>query len=219
MKKTTRVLALLLTLLLAASMLCGCESIEEKYAALAGTWIMYQPDSEEQVMVLLESIDLYEEEIALVDKTSLRYAWTFEFDTAGNIRQAQPVEENKALVREFYEGMFDAFFEGRASLDDVYEDDLSAMSREEFDQFYATLYGFETFDALLDQFVENAYKYDEWTDLRNGTFTFESNRLSVIDSVEDENGLPQSYSIIYKLEGNTLTLTYSDGVEVYTKVQ
>ena len=49
MKKTTRVLALLLTLLLAASMLCGCESIEEKYAALAGTWIMYQPDSEEQV--------------------------------------------------------------------------------------------------------------------------------------------------------------------------
>lgn len=219
MKKTTRILALLLTLVLAASLLCACESIEDKYAALAGTWIMYQPDSEEQVMILLESIDLYEEEIALVDKTSLRYAWIVEFDTAGNIRQAQPVDENKALVREFYEGMFDAFFEGRASLDDLYEDDLSAMSREEFDQFYATLYGFETFEALLDQFVINAYKYDEWTDLRNGTFTFESNRLSIVDSVKDENGLPQSYSIIYKLEGDTLTLTYSDGEEVYTKVQ
>ena len=170
-------------------------------------------------MVLLESIDLYEEEIALVDKTSLRYAWIFEFDTAGNIRQAQPVEENKALVREFYEGMFDAFFDGRASLDDLYEDDLSSMNQDEFKLFYAELYGFDTFEALLDQFVQNAYVYDEWTDLRNGTFTFDSNRLSIIDSVEGENGLPSSYSIIYKLEGDTLTLTYSDGVEVYTRVR
>ena len=219
MKKATKVLALLLTILLTASLLCACESTEEKYAALAGTWIMYEQDSEEQVMVLLESIDLYEEEIALVDKASLRYAMIYEFDTAGNIRHAQPVEENKALVREFYEGMFNAFFDGRSSLDDLYEDDLSAMSREEFNQFYANLYSFDTFDALLNQFVENAYKYDEWTDLRKGTFTFESNRLSIIDSVVGENGLPSSYSIIYKLEGDTLTLTYSDGTEVYTRVQ
>ena len=219
MKRATRILALVLTLVLAASLLCACESTEEKYAALAGTWIMYEQDSEEQVMVLLEGIDLYEEEIALVDKTSLRYAWTFEFDTAGNIRQAQPVEENKALVREFYAGAFDAIFEGRANLAGVYEQDLSAVTREEFDLFYAELYGFETFEALLDQFAENAYKYDEWTDLRNGTFTFESNRLSISDSVKGENGLPQSYSIIYEVEGDTLTLTYSDGVEVYTKVQ
>ncbi|MBQ6839479.1 MAG: hypothetical protein IJO45_02165 [Oscillospiraceae bacterium] len=219
MNKTTKILAFLLSVLLAATLLCACESTEEKYAALAGTWIMYEQDSEEQVMVLLESIDLYEEEIALVDKTSLRYAWIFEFDTAGNIRQAQPVEENKALVREFYEGMFDAFFDGRASLDDLYEDDLSSMNQDEFKLFYAELYGFDTFEALLDQFVQNAYVYDEWTDLRNGTFTFDSNRLSIIDSVEGENGLPSSYSIIYKLEGDTLTLTYSDGVEVYTRVR
>ena len=202
MNKTTKILAFLLSVLLAATLLCACESTEEKYAALAGTWIMYEQDSEEQVMVLLESIDLYEEEIALVDKTSLRYAWIFEFDTAGNIRQAQPVEENKALVREFYEGMFDAFFDGRASLDDLYEDDLSSMNQDEFKLFYAELYGFDTFEALLDQFVQNAYVYDEWTDLRNGTFTFDSNRLSIIDSVEGENGLPSSYSIIYNTNYN-----------------
>lgn len=214
MKKSTRILALLLTVVLAASLLCGCESLEDKYAALAGTWIMYEQDSEEQVMVLLESIDLYEEEIALVDKTSLRYAWTFEFDMAGNIRQAQPVDENKALVREFYVGMFDAFFENRASLDSVYETELSAMSREEFEQFYAELYSFDSFEALLDQFVENAYKYDEWEDLRKGTFTFKGSNLVVVDTLTSD-----VYNIGYKLDGNTLTMTYIDGVEVYTKVQ
>lgn len=219
MKKSVRILAFVLTVILAVGMLAACESTEEKYAALAGTWIMYEQDSEEQAMILLENIDLYEEEIALADTGSLRYAWTFEFDTAGNIRQAQPVEENKALVREFYVGVFDALYEGRATLDELYEGDLSAMSQEEFEQFYAGLYSFETFEELMDQFVENAYKYDEWEDLRKGTFTFESNRLSIVDSVVDENGLPQSYSIIYKLEGDTLTLTYSDGVEVYTRVQ
>lgn len=214
MKKSARILALLLTLLIAASMLCACESIEDKYAALAGTWIMYEQDSEEQVMEFLESIDLYEEEIALVDKTSLRYAWIFEFDTAGNIRQAQPVDENKALVRDFYEGMFNDFFENRASLDSVYEVELSAMNQEEFQQFYADLYGFETFEALMDRFVENSYAYEEWEDFRRGTFTFSGSNLSVTDVIEND-----SYNIGYKIEGNTLTLTYLDGIEVYTKVQ
>lgn len=214
MKKSVRILAILLTILLTVSMLCGCQSTEEKYAALSGTWIMYEQDSEEQVMVLLESIDLYEEEIALVDMNSLRYAWTFEFDTAGNIRQCQPVEENKALVREFYTGMFDDFFENRASLDGVYETELSAMSREEFEQFYAELYTFSSFEELMDQLVENAYYYDEWEDLRRGTFTFKGNNIVVNDTVEND-----TYNIGYKIEGNTLTLSYIDGVEVYTKVQ
>lgn len=214
MKKFAKILTLVLTVLLAVSMLTACESVEEKYAALAGTWIMIEQDSEEQAMVLLENIDLYEEEIALADKNSLQYAWTFEFDTEGNICQTQPVEENKALVREFYTGVFNAFYENRTTLDDLYEDDLSAMSQEEFEQFYATLYGFETFEELIDQFTENAYKYDEWTDLRKGTFTFNGDKLEIIDTVEIG-----TYHIGYKVEGNTLTLTYADGVEVYTKVQ
>ena len=208
-----RILALILTVLLAVSMLCACESTAEKYAALDGTWIMYQTDSQEQVMILLESIDLYEEEIALVDMTSLKYAWTVAFDADHNFRQVQPVEENKALVREFYEGMFNAFYEGRATIDEAYEDDLSAMTQEEFNQFYATLYSFETFEALLDQFVENAYKYDEWEDLRNGTFTIKGDKLEIVDTIESE-----TVYIGYQVEGDTLTLTYSDGTEVYTQV-
>ena len=42
MNKTTKILAFLLSVLLAATLLCACESTEEKYAALAGTWIMYE---------------------------------------------------------------------------------------------------------------------------------------------------------------------------------
>jgi hypothetical protein len=59
--------------------------------------------------------------------------------------------------------------------------------------------------------VENAYYYDEWTDYRNGTFTFDGDFLEIMDGTE-------SYTLGYKIEGDTLTISYSDGVEVYTKV-
>lgn len=212
MKRITKIVCVLLAMLMAMSALCACESTEDKYAALAGTWRMVEQDSEEQVMVLLEGIDLYEEEIAVVDKTTLRYAWIYEFDTAGNFRQADDIPATKDCVREFYTGMFQDLYDNRAGLGALYEQDFAAMSQDEFHLFYANLYGFETFDALIDQFVENAYFYDEWTDYRNGTFTFDGDLLDIQDGAK-------TYTLGYKIEGDTLTISYSDGEEVYTRVK
>lgn len=204
-------LCLALAVLMLATMLCACESKEEKYAALAGTWQMVAQDSEEQALVLLEAIDLYEEEIALVDTNSLQYVWIYEFDTEGNFRQADDIDATKDCVRKFYEGVFQAMYDGRANLGELYGEDFSAMSQDEFQMYYASIYGYESYAALIDQFVENAYRYDEWTDYRNGTFTFDGDKLEIIDGGEE-------YWLGYKIEGNTLTLSYNDGDEVYTKV-
>lgn len=215
MKKFIRLLAIVLTLVTLCASLSGCETTADKMAALSGTWIMIEQDSVEQATALLENIDLYEQELALADATSLKYAWIFEFDEEGNFRQADDIKMTKQLVREFYEGVFDDLYEGRASLAGLYEQDLSVMSKEEMQLFYAGLYGYDTYEALMDRFVESAYKYDEWKDYRNGYFTIKGDKLDMVDR---EAGY-DSYLIAYKLNGDTLTLTYSDGVEVYTRVK
>lgn len=212
MKKVTKVLALVLLVVMLSSVLCACENTEEKMAELAGTWVMTCQDSEEQALALLENIELYEGEIAVVDLTSLRYAWIYEFDTEGNFRQAEDPQMAKALVKEFYIGAFDALYEHRADINALYEEaDLSKMTRAEFDQFYADIYGFANFETLMNRIVESAYRYDEWEDLQHGTYTV---RGSFITLNTEEDGMGR---VGYEIEGDTLTLTYSDGTEVYTK--
>ncbi len=213
MKKLIRTLLIFVVVGVIGYAIGNRETTADKMAALSGTWRMIQPDSTEQADLLLKNIDLYEQELALVDNTSLQYAWLVEFDTEGNFRQADDIEMTKQLVREFYEGVFDDLYEGRAGLADLYEQDLSAMTKEEMQQFYAGLYGYDTYEALMDRFVSSAYKYDEWTDYRNGTYTFDGNKLDITDTVDGY----ETYLIAYKLSGDTLTLTYSDGVEVYTR--
>lgn len=191
------------------------ETTADKMAALSGTWLMIEQDTTEQADVLLKNIDLYEAELALADNTSLQYAWIFEFDTEGNFRQANDIEVTKQLVREFYEGVFDNLYEGRDTLQDLYEADFTSMTKAEMQQFYAELYGYDTYEALMERFVTVAYKYDEWTDFRNGTYTIKGDKLDIVDIAEGY----ETYLIAYQLNGNTLTLTYSNGTEVYTRAK
>ena len=206
-----KVISLVLALLMLTTMLCACESTEEKYAALAGTWQMVTEETEENTRIRLENIDLYEEELAVVDMEKLYNVWIYEFDMGGNFRQTDDIPAMKEYVRAFYHSIFEDLFENRADLGALYETDFAAMDQAAFQQFYAELYGLENYDAMLDQFVENAYKWDEWTDYRNGTFVIKGDYLEIIDGGE-------SYRLGYESDGDTLTITYSDGTEVYTKV-
>ena len=215
MKRSIRLLAVILTLAALCSALSGCETTAQKMEALSGTWRMIEQDTTEQATALLEAIDLYEQEMALADVNSLKYAWIYEFDAEGNFRQADDIAMTKQLVREFYEGLIDSFYENRADLSDLYEVDMSVMTKEELQQFYADLYGYETYEALMDRFVNAAYKYDTWTDYRNGTYTIKDGKLDIVDMADGY----ETYLIAYKLDGDTLTLTYKDGVEVYTRVK
>lgn len=213
MKNFKKSLVLLLVAVMAIGLLCGCESTEEKMAALSGTWTMTIPDTAEQAQILLDNIELYPEEIALVDLNSLEQVKRVTFDMAGNYSFGYDVDGTMECVRQFYLGVFDALYEGRATLNAAYEQEFDNMSRDDFNQFYADLYNAGNYDALIDLFVENAYDADALAEpFETGTYTIKGKFIMCTITGETE-----AESLGYTLEGNTLTLLFADTQEVYTK--
>lgn len=213
MKKIKTLLVLCLVSVLVAGMFCGCENTQAKMEALSGTWTLTAADSEEQATILLEAIDLYEEEIALVDLGSLNYVQIVEFDMDGNYRFAYDVEGIKACVHEFYTGVFDALYEGRTSLNEVYGVEFDDMSQDEFRAGFADMYGAANYDTMIDQFTEYAYDYTALAeDLETGTYTIVGD--SIMCTIAGET---QAEALGYAIDGDSLTLTYADAEEVYTK--
>lgn len=212
MKNFKKALVLLLVAALSVTLFCGCESTEEKMAALSGTWTMIMPDTAEQAQILLDNIELYPEEIALVDLNSLEQVKCVTFDF-GHYSFGYDVDGTLECVRQFYLGVFDALYEGRASLSNSYEADIANMTREEFNQFYAELYTAADFDTLIDLFVDNAYDTDALAEpFETGTYTIKGNALMCTITGESE-----AESLPYEIEGNTLTLHFSNLDETYTR--
>jgi len=213
MKKMRNCLILVLVTVLAASMLSGCGVMTKKYEELAGTWTAVLDEPEEQAMALLESIEAYEEEIALADLTSLDYVKIVKFDTDKNYRFEYDIAGTKACVRTYYEEYFADLFAGRETLNEAYSMEFGPMSEAEFQQFYADLYGFADMTALLDHLADTTYDWDTLAaEVETGTFGISGGDLMLRITGDDH-----AESLGYKIEGNTLTLTYVNGVEVYSK--
>lgn len=206
--------------LAAVLVLCLCltacsNSSKEKMDALAGTYTMTYTESEEWFDELMDSIDAYDEEIALVDKSTLKAVQTVTFDAQGNYSFSDDAEGTRACVRSFYEGYFDALYAGRTTLNAKYEKTFDNMTLAEFRQFFAETYNCENYEALLTTITNNAHQYDNMADpWETGTYTIRANRIYFTISGEKE-----AEFITYTLTGDTLTLTYSDGEQVYQKVK
>lgn len=213
MKNFKKALVLLLVAALSVTLFCGCESTEEKMAALSGTWTMVMPDTAEQAQILLDNIELYPEEIALVDLDSLEQVKSVTFNMDGTYSFGYDVDGTLDCVRRFYLAAFDAMYEGRASLSNSYDADIANMTREEFNQFYAELYTAADFDTLIDLFVDNAYDTDALAEpFETGTYTIKGNALMCTITGESK-----AESLPYEIEGNTLTLHFSNLDETYTR--
>ena len=213
MKKAVNILSLFMVIVMIAGVFAGCESQAEKLEKLAGTWIMTTDDTEEQAQVLLEGLDLYEEEIALVDLTALDYVKVVEFGMDKTYRFSCDPDGTKACVHTFLEGVFDTLYENRTALNDVYDVEFDEISKTDFLQFYADLYQQTDFDALIDHMVSNAYDYDSLADsFEVGTFSISGSKIKTTI-----NGKSTAEAVGYRINGDQLTLTYSDAVEVYTR--
>ena len=213
MKTFKKALVLLLVAALSMALFCGCESTEDKMAALSGTWTMVMPDTAEQAQILLDSIELYPEEIALIDLNSLEQVRSVTFDMSGNYSFGYDVDGTMECVRDFYLRAFDAMYEGRATLSASYEQDFENMTREEFNQFYAELYAAADYDTLIDLFVDNAYDTDALAQpYETGTYTIKGSILLCTITGESK-----AESLPYEIEGDTLTLHFSDVDETYTR--
>lgn len=214
MKKFNKILLLVLVAVMVAGLFAGCETAAQKLEKLAGTYVMTADGTEEQAEILLENIDLHEEEIAVVDLTSLDYVQIVEFTTEKTYRFAYDVDGTKECVHTFFDGVFADLYDNRSVLNDTYAQDFDSMSEAEFQQFYADLYGFEDFTTLINEMTENAYDWDALgEDWETGTFT-----ISGSDIMCTISGETRAEALGYKLDGTTLTLTYADGTEVYTRI-
>ena len=212
--KKARILLTLALVLALLGCLCACDSTE-KMEALAGTYTMTAVDSEAQFMEFMESIEAYDEEIALADKNSLKFVKLVTFDAKGNYSFADDVAGNKKCLREFYEGYFAALYAGRTTLNTVYETTFDNMTEAEFQQYYAEIYNCSNYAALLDTLVENAYDWEaKEAPWETGKYKIRDNRIYFTMTGDSD-----AEYISYTLKGDTLTLTYSNAEEVYTRVK
>lgn len=186
--------------------------IPRQIEKLAGTYVTEKQFEAEDVEDLLTDYDFYPEEIALVDLDTLtmpKYVQFLEDKTYTFYYDADAFKANvEALFRQAFAGMY----AGRSQLSELYGVDMTAMTEGEFQTFYAELYSQESFDALVSVLTEDAYDYSAIAaDTEIGTFTIKEEKILCTI-----NGTTAEESMGYKLENGTLTLTYSNDVEVYT---
>ncbi len=210
-----KIIALLLAMLMVCS-LTACDLGGASAEQLYGQWELKLEQEADTAQTILENQSFYLEEIALVDLESLICIMVVEFNEDKTYSYYIDSEATKVCVRDFYENAMDDIFEGRASLDSVYAEFgvvMSEMTRDEFDTFYCQLFEMESMDALLDAFVEYSFDYDILGEIMEaGTF-----RVRLGDVIKKPDGKTEEESMGFKIEGTTLTLTYSDGDEVYQK--
>lgn len=213
MKKYTKILSLAAAILMIAVLFCGCESEEKKVASLAGTWYLTVSDSEATAQALLENVDFYPEEIACVDLTTLKSVKTVKFTEEKTYSFASDVDGTRTCTRAFFEAAFDAMYENRASLGQLYDVDFEPASKAEFRQFYADLYNTGDYAGLLDALADNSYDFEElakpWEE---GTYSIKGNIIAM--TIVGESAAD---TLKYSIENDTLTLTYADGSEVYSR--
>ena len=203
-----------LVAVLMVSLLAGCSlpgDIEKE--DIVGSWVTVKADTQEEAMGLLERIEAYEEEIALADLTILEFVKSLEFHADGTYCFRYDLDGTKACVRDFYDTYFNALFEGRATLEEAYGEDFVSMTQAEFRQYFATIYGYTDYIEMLDDFSQNAYDYDALEEpYETGTYSVDGDQiLTTISGEYTEEAMGAA------LEEGVLTLTYIDGVEVYTK--
>lgn len=205
-----KLIALLLVLAMALSLTaCGFPSMED----LCGTWVMDLPQDADTAKTMLENMEFYPEEIELIDLETLNFVMIVEFNEDKTYRYAFDVDATKVKIRQFYADAIEALYNGRESLVDTYGTDIVDMTQDEFEQAYAELFSETSIDSLLDYFVENCADYDILAeDLERGTFRLVAG--SILCIVEGET---QEEKLEFTVEGDTLTLIYVDGEEVYTR--
>lgn len=188
--------------------LCGCSARE-----LEGTWEYHGFYDSDSIMELFVYMDLYEEEIALMDPGAIGYVETVTFREDGSYTIACDIEQSTALAEEYYRNALEAFFENRAALEQCYGVSFGLMDQNSFFGFYADMYGVEGFEGLVDMLTESTVDPAYLAEVEeNGTC-----RVTGRQIYWNPDGRHQNEYVEYSLEDDTLILNYYDGEKVYTR--
>lgn len=184
-----------------------------KIEELAGIWEMEVAVDSETVSEVLEYLDFYPDEIAMMDTGSMYCVKLVEFRQDKTYDFTYDVTASKELVRAYFEQAIADIYAGRDRLTAVYGAEVADMTQDEFQLFYAQMFGLEDFDALLDLYVENSLDFESMEEgLESGTYTIEGDTIMcTIDGETKAEGLG------YTLKDDALTLTYINDKEEYTR--
>lgn len=208
-----RVLSLCVAAMLLVSLLAGCGSVA-KLEALAGTWSTCVDEEDSYILEVLTFLELYEEEIALVETSGMQLVRVVEFHKDLTYSFRYDGEGTRATVRSYLENVFLQLYEKREKLDSLYETSFAMYSQETFLKFYATMYERETFDELLDAMVEEVYDYEALdTPYETGTYRILGDRIYCTKAGETE-----ATYLEYTVTESALELVYLEGTEVYQKI-
>lgn len=192
--------------------ICGCAS-GDRTAKLTGTWETTGFYDGDAMMELFVYMDLYEEEMALMDPAGIAYVQTVTFREDGTYTIACDTDRSMAMAREYYVNVMDAFYEHREELEGCYGVSFGVMPRESFFRFYAELYGVEDYDALIELFTESTVDPDYLAEgEETGTYRVTPWRIyCTIDGEAEEAYIP------YGLENDVLTLEFYEGKQAYIR--
>ena len=192
--------------------ICGC-STADRVAQLSGTWETTGYYDGDAMMELFVYMDLYEEEMALMDPAGIAYVQTMTFGEDLTYTIACDTDRSIALAREYYMQALDAFYEHREELEGCYGVSFGVMGKDSFFKFYAELYGVEDYEALIDLLTESTVDPDYLAEgEETGTYRVTPWRIyCTIDGEEGEQYIP------YRLEDGILTLEFFEGEQAYTR--
>lgn len=196
-------LALVMVLTLTA---CGLSTKD-----LAHKWVMMDNYTEDGARENLVAFGFYEEEIALADLTCIGAVRYLTFGTDGTYSFIYNEEETHEKLVAYYDNYITNLFNNRDKLvDDYGADVIDELSDEEtFKEFYAYMFSCETYEALLDALADDTFDFSEANE--QGTYKLTGDTVILYES-----GGSDGATIGVALEGNSLTITYTDGTEVYT---
>lgn len=203
---------LLLSAILMIGALTGCASSEELTQKVIGVWAYTTEADEDLKRQQLESIGMTEVELPLLENLSFSYDLCYEFNQDGTWCYRYDTDSMRAAMNTLYSEVFDALYNNLTVLEEAYQVTFDC-TREEFKQLYAETQGLADYTEMIYYFAENCFDYEALgRNLAYGTYSVKGKRIILEDQIGDMDG-----EVEYSLEGNTLTLHFADGVEVYTR--
>lgn len=213
MKKARKVLAILLAVIILICTLSGCESSEKQAQKIVGVWVIPVEAEESLRRQQLESIGMTYVELSVLEHLSFSYEMFHAFNADGTYRLAIDSDSMHSAMKVFYNEVFDVLYDNLTVLEEAYDISFNGASREEFRQYYAEALDFTDYTEMIDYLVDNCFDYTALgADIAYGTYSVKGKRIIMEDEIGDRSG-----EVEYSLEGNTLTLYFTDGTEVYTK--
>lgn len=215
-----KIVCMMMVLCMALS-LCGCtdKAVEQMKVDILGTWTAPSYFTTDEASKLLLDFGFYEEEYAFTDITKMQWVDQVTFTADGKYTMEYDAAKTEAEMKAFIDGMISDIYANLDSMEEVYGVTSADFdSEEEFKEAYAVdLYGMDSYDQFLNDMVQDILF--DYYDFNNMVYDFGTYKVTSKGIEMTEDGDTTAYLCGAEINGNELTLTFSEGPVTYTKAK